>query len=276
MQSYILFKHFTLSLQRFITNIDYTYNEMGRHLVCFPFWKESSTTAEDSLTRYLLAVVVVLSGLLTALEYTTREDDSAYVSDTALDDVEDLELLPVVEMENAIAMVTPANDIIAKEIEVVDEVDVTDTLTAPIPDEAMKELTEDTPPLAEAPTTTEGIGEGNTSALTTLTVDQPLPMRTVEQLPEFPGGQAAFIDWLTKKLRHPAPNSRYSQKNVVLASFVVEIDGSVSNIAIVEPAAPIFNNEVLRVLKLMPKWKPGKIHAKTCRTLVHLPVQFRW
>ncbi len=223
--------------------------------------------------RYLLAFIVVFSGLLTALEYSSSDNIEMSSADMTSEDVEDLELIPLVEMENPIALVTPAAEQEAVEMEVVDDVEVTDT--ARLPEAALEILNEKTPPLAELPTTTEGVGEGQSSSLTQLSTEDPVPLRVVQQLPEFPGGQSAFIEWLTQRLRHPSNMKNVYTKHPVLASFIIEEDGSVSNISIVESVSPSFDNEVLRVLKLMPKWKPGKMHAKTCRTLVHLPVHFR-
>ncbi|MBP3726707.1 MAG: TonB family protein [Bacteroidaceae bacterium] len=249
---------------------------MRRLLVCFLRGKATPSWFDDeSATRYLLAFLVVFSGLLTALEFTTTDDTANYDTTLEADDVADLEMIPVVEMDNPVTLVAPTPNNAATEIEVVDDVEQLDTLPPPPAEvtQLSEALTE--APVAEAPTTTEGVGEGQTSALTTIATDQPVSLRVVQQLPEFPGGQAAFIDWLTKRLRIPAAQRNAQHKHTVLASFVIETDGTVSNISIVESGTTPYDNEVTRVLKLMPKWKPGKMQAKPCRTLVHLPVQFR-
>lgn len=104
--------------------------------------------------------------------------------------------------------------------------------------------------------------------------DDPETLRMVRELPEFPGGMVEFMKWLTKNLRYPpqALNSRVKGK--VWISFIVNTDGSLSNINVDKPAHRLLNDEALRVARLMPNWKPGKDHGKICRTKVAIPIVF--
>lgn len=222
----------------------------------------------------LLALIVVLSGVLTALEYTVNDSVNTAADDSLVDDVEDLQMLPVPEMENPVAVITPVAEQTATEIEIVIDEQLPDTFTTPVIAAVDEALNNDVPPPVDIPTTTEGIGDGNSSALTSLTTDEPLPLRVVEQLPEFPGGQAVFIEWLTRRLHFPSVPSSMN-RHLVTASFIVNADGKVSDLSVLEPKNTPFEREVLRVLKTMPDWKPGFMHAKPCRTLVHIPIDFR-
>lgn len=104
--------------------------------------------------------------------------------------------------------------------------------------------------------------------------DDPETMRIVEELPEYPGGMVEFMKWLTINLRYPPAALRTKIEGKVMISFIVNKDGSISNIKIEKHAHALLENEALRIAKLMPKWKPGKDHGKVCRTQVAIPIVF--
>lgn len=96
----------------------------------------------------------------------------------------------------------------------------------------------------------------------------------VEQLPEYPGGVVEFMKWLTKTLKYPDEALRRHTEGKVMVNFIVEKDGSLSNIKIVKSAGKLLDDEALRVMNLMPKWSPGKDKGKPCRTLMAIPIVF--
>ena len=96
----------------------------------------------------------------------------------------------------------------------------------------------------------------------------------VEQLPEYPGGVVEFMKWLTKTLKSPDEALRRHTEGKVMVNFIVEKDGSLSNIKIVKSAGKLLDDEALRVMNLMPKWSPGKDKGKPCRTLMAIPIVF--
>lgn len=98
--------------------------------------------------------------------------------------------------------------------------------------------------------------------------------RIVQELPEYPGGMVEFMKWLTLNLRYPPAALRTKIEGKVMISFIVNTDGSISNIKIEKHAHALLENEALRIAKLMPKWKPGKDHGKVCRTQVAIPIVF--
>lgn len=104
--------------------------------------------------------------------------------------------------------------------------------------------------------------------------EPPVDIEAVENLPQFPGGAVELMKWLTKNLKYPAQAQQRKVKGRVLAQFVVNKDGTVSDLQLLERLDPLCDREVLRVLRMMPQWQPGKIHEQPCRTQVTLPVVF--
>ena len=104
--------------------------------------------------------------------------------------------------------------------------------------------------------------------------NEPVDFRVVEDLPQFPGGAAEFMKWLTKNLKYPASSQRQNVKGKVVAQFIVNVDGSVSDLELVEHLDAACDREVLRVLRMMPKWQAGVMNAKPCRTKVCIPIVF--
>jgi protein TonB len=104
--------------------------------------------------------------------------------------------------------------------------------------------------------------------------DKVLSFREVERLPEYPGGMVAFMKWLTKNLRYPASAQSQQIKGRVVAQFIINRDGSITDLELTEHLNRACDNEVMRVLRMMPKWQPGLMNAKPCRTKVCIPVVF--
>ena len=104
-------------------------------------------------------------------------------------------------------------------------------------------------------------------------VDPALPM--VEDMPEYPGGMEAMMKFVAENLKYPEQMQKEKVEGRVLLSFVVEKDGSVTNIEEVQSPHPVLTEEAIRVVKLMPKWKPGKQDGKEVRVQFNLPITFR-
>ena len=104
--------------------------------------------------------------------------------------------------------------------------------------------------------------------------NEPVDFRVVEDLPQFPGGASEFMKWLTKNLKYPASAQRRQVKGKVVAQFIVNTDGSVSDVELTEHLEAACDREVLRVLRMMPKWQAGVMNAKPCRTKVCIPIVF--
>ena len=103
----------------------------------------------------------------------------------------------------------------------------------------------------------------------------PLNFRVVEELPEFPGGATELMKWLTKNLRYPATAQQRKVQGRVIAQFIVNTDGSISDIELLTHVDPSIDREALRVLRMMPPWKAGQQNDKPCRTQVCIPIVFK-
>jgi len=96
----------------------------------------------------------------------------------------------------------------------------------------------------------------------------------VEQMPEFPGGMPAMIEFLQTNLNYPKDAKKQNVGGRILVMFVVEADGSISNVRVAKKVFPSLDAEALRVVKAMPKWNPGKEKGKPVRVNFTLPIVF--
>ena len=96
----------------------------------------------------------------------------------------------------------------------------------------------------------------------------------VDKKPEFPGGKTALDRFVKNNLRHPVTIPGYNLYGRVVCEFVVNANGSVSDIEVVRSNYPAMNDEVLRVLREMPQWSPGLINDTPVRTRYTRPVNF--
>lgn len=105
--------------------------------------------------------------------------------------------------------------------------------------------------------------------------DDVLSFRVVEDLPQFPGGYLEFMKWLTRNLRYPEVAKERKLQGKVVAEFIVNTDGSITDVAIVKSLNTYCDREALRVLRMMPRWTAGIQNDKPCRTKVCIPIVFR-
>ena len=97
----------------------------------------------------------------------------------------------------------------------------------------------------------------------------------VEQMPEYPGGLPALLDYLNQNVKYPEDAEKQKIEGRVLAIFVVETDGSISNVEVVKPVFPSLDAEAVRILAAMPKWTPGKQSGKLVRVKYTVPINFQ-
>ena len=83
------------------------------------------------------------------------------------------------------------------------------------------------------------------------------------------------MEWLSKNIKYPVIAEENGIQGRVVATFVVERDGSITDVKIVKSVDPSLDKEAVRVLKSMPKWIPGKQNGQAVRVKYNLPVQFR-
>ena len=216
-------------------------------------------------TGFLLGLILAMALLFAAFEYTTRPQ-SYDEDDSMLDDLaEDLTMksAPQDTKDMVSAIAAPASKAITQNVKEVTHVDNADKI--------------------EPITSKLVIGSGQavqkeaevTEALSQVTADKDTAvMRTVEQIPEFPGGSVQFMKWLTRNLRYPPQAQQQKIQGKVVVSFIVNKDGSISAPTIVKSVDPVLDSEAMRVVRMMPRWKPGMEKGKPCRTMFAIPINF--
>ena len=196
------------------------------------------------------------------------KDDGNYLEGDFLDEIaEDMELMPPLEdtfMEEPEIPVANQTDL----LEVVEKV------------EAAEESEEENVTTPEIVTEEEVVEEQKEEELKVDTPvdeveDEVKALNEIDELPVFPGGNAQLIKWLTQNLKYPesAKNDKVGGK--VIVEFVVNANGSVSDVKLVRNVDPRLDSEALRVVRMMPVWKAGMLGGKPCRTLVKLPIVFK-
>lgn len=215
--------------------------------------------------RLLLGIVAALACVFVGLEYSIEPDDP-------LDDPEllarldaEMELPPMLQEESELKLAPKAEPKPATKIVVVEE------------EEADNELEQD-----DEPVETDLDDDMNVTDEEIDEIAPPPPMdddvvsfRVVEELPQFPGGPVEFMKWLTRNLKYPKALEAQKIQGRVVAEFIVNKDGSVTDVKIVGPLHPKCDEEVLRVLRMMPRWTAGIENDQPCRTKVCIPVVFK-
>lgn len=96
-----------------------------------------------------------------------------------------------------------------------------------------------------------------------------------EQMPEYPGGMPAMFEFLQKNMKYPKDAKKQKVEGRVMVMFVVETDGSISDVKVAKKTFPSLDAEAVRVVQSMPKWTPGRDKGKVVRVQYTLPVSFR-
>jgi TonB family protein len=105
--------------------------------------------------------------------------------------------------------------------------------------------------------------------------DSGKPFDVVEQMPQFPGGPAALMEFLSQNVKYPVEAHKAGVQGRVIANFVVEKDGSITEAKIVKSVSPELDAEALRVINSMPNWMPGKQNGEPVRVKYTVPITFK-
>lgn len=224
-------------------------------------------------TAFLLGLIIACALLFVALEYTTvpadDEDDNELLDDMA----KDMSLPPIDDQKDLQSI--PTGGGMSKS--------VTEKLKLDnVNDNAKKEISPNSGESLQpvAPGVTQVAGEAKNSQLSaalpqeTANSDNPLDIKVVEQLPMFPGGWVNLMKWLTKNLHYPPQAEQQKIQGKVVVSFLIQKDGTMTNIKLEHSVDPLLDREALRVIHMMPKWKPGVSNGKPCVTMFAIPVVF--
>ena len=106
-------------------------------------------------------------------------------------------------------------------------------------------------------------------------VEDQTVFQVVEKMPEFPGGMAACLKFLSNNIKYPTISQVEGVQGKVIVQFVVNKDGSIVDPVVVRSVDPYLDKEALRVISMMPKWSPGMQRGKPVRVKYTVPVTFR-
>lgn len=105
-------------------------------------------------------------------------------------------------------------------------------------------------------------------------IEEVMETKIVEVLPEFPGGQEALYQFISENLTYPEKAKDKGIQGIVHVSFVIDTDGSVTDIEVVRGVYELLDAEAIRVVSLFPRWKPGSQRGKPVRVTISLPFKF--
>ena len=106
-------------------------------------------------------------------------------------------------------------------------------------------------------------------------VDEGKVYDVVEQMPSFPGGPAAMMEFISRSIVYPVSALKQELQGRVIVSFIVERDGRLSNAKVVKSVAPDLDKEALRIVKKMPRWIPGQQNGRKVKVKYTVPITFR-
>ena len=226
--------------------------------------KSSSANLENQWgQRFLMGIVMAVALLFIGLEYSVEPDDP--LSDeyflARLDD--EMELPPLLQQENELKL--------APKVEPTPQIQI-----VVVEDEEEEALPKEENPLeTEAGSDMEALVDENTLEPPPPPDEEAVSLRVVEEMPQFPGGPVELMKWLTRNLNYPKMIEEQRLQGRVVAEFIVNKDGSVTDVNIVSSFCPQCDAEVLRVLRMMPRWTAGIDKGEPCRTKVCIPVVFK-
>lgn len=217
------------------------------------------------LISTILGLVIVLAGVLIPFATYYFDASGPLTDDDYIYEVEYMPIVPPETMdmnELARALTKPPDETLQPPV-------ISDTVPpekeVKPPDDLKKETTEDADSTGQGGGIKDGMGTGDVTGLATV----------IDVFPRFPGGDEARLVFLKKNVRYPQQALQTGIQGVVVVVFIIETDGTLSNISIERGVGSGCDEESMRVVKLMPRWEPGKRQGKAVRVMVRMPVVFR-
>lgn len=221
--------------------------------------KKSEKAKTNSVTAYLIGFVIGLGVMFAALEWTQRPSNES-----------DYYVAPDIHIEQEMVPIT-----------------LPEKKTVPPPPLAVKpadiiKIIEDDNLMEEEDIMISTEDQENYVDLTAVDVimvepepEDDVPFMVVEDMPEFPGGTAALMEYLRKNIRYPSICRENNIQGKVIISFIVNKNGKIVEPEVVKTVNPSLDKEALRVISTMPDWKPGMQRGKPVRVKYTVPVNFR-
>lgn len=219
--------------------------------------KKASLEGTQS-TSILMGIVVGLSFMFIAFEYAQR--------DIVIDEIDTSgDILVEEEIIEITRRFTPPPPPPPETVQA-DLIDIVEDNT--LEEEVEFQSTEDEQKDAVIINYGEGDGEGEVYAEDEI-------FAVVEEMPSFPGGDAALMSYISKSIKYPSIAQENGIQGRVICTFVINRDGKVTNAEVIRSVDPSLDKEALRVINNMPAWKPGKQRGKPVRVKYTLPIVFR-
>ena len=196
---------------------------------------------------FQIGLVITLVVVLGAFEWKSYDKVAYNLGQLNLDDLEE-EIIPITKQEVKPPPPPPPPpeviEIVEDDVEIEDEIEIEDTES----DEDVEiEIEEE---------------------------DDEEFFMVVENMPEFPGGDLGLMRYIQKNVKYPAIAKEYNITGKVYVSFIVDKKGSVTNVKIVRGVDKNLDAEAMRVVKSLPKYKPGKQRGKSVRVMFTIPINF--
>jgi protein TonB len=196
---------------------------------------------------FQIGLVITLVIVLGAFEWRSYDKVAYNLGQLNLDDLEE-EIIPITKQEVKPPPPPPPPpeiiEIVEDDVEIEDEIEIEDTES----DEDVEiEIEEE---------------------------DDEEFFMVVENMPEFPGGDLGLMKYIQKNVKYPAIAKEYNITGKVYVSFIVDKKGSVTNVKIVRGVDKNLDAEAIRVVKSLPKYKPGKQRGKSVRVMFTIPINF--
>lgn len=210
-------------------------------------------------TGVLIGLVLILAAMFVAFEWTER--DVVSTADSGIQEVAfEEEMVPITEQEEPKQAPPPPE---APKVEEVLQIADNDANV----EETTIQSNEDKGEAVEIKYVPAVVEEEE--------VEEQQIFQVVEEMPEFPGGMAECMKFLAKNIKYPTIAQENGVQGRVIVQFVVNKDGTIVDPVVVRSVDPYLDKEALRVIKAMPKWKPGKQRGKAVRVKYTVPVTFR-
>ncbi|HNQ38681.1 MAG: energy transducer TonB [Prolixibacteraceae bacterium] len=223
--------------------------------------KSEKADLENKKNVFLLIGLVAALGItLLAFEWTTKPAELASLGTLDASAVEE-EVIPITRQEEMKTPPPPPPQTVVEVLNIVDNnAQVNDDLSI-FDSEADNETFVDVAPIVQAKEEKEEAEEAQVFFI-------------VEEMPEFPGGEAALRAFIAKSINYPVIAQENGIQGKVYVTFVVDKDGGISEAKIARGVDPSLDKEALRVVNSLPKWKPGKQRGKPVRVSYTVPISF--
>ncbi len=203
-----------------------------------------------------LGLIIALGAIFAAFEYKSHSKKADSLGQVQVMDVED-EIIPITREQEQ----PPPPPQVVEVLNIVDDdVDIKDDLF--IDTEATKDMIIDVAPVI------------STVAKEEEEEEETQVFFIVEDMPEFPGGEAALRQFIASAIKYPVIAQENGIQGRVYVTFVVNTDGSIADAKIARGVDPSLDKEALRVVNTLPKWKPGMQRGKAVRVSYTVPINF--